>query len=135
MHHTVQPFVNPRELFKAAELRALKTFARSKPWRGSIEERQGKFLALHAAFMIAHGLDWQLIFMPHEAASGFAIDDQRRTVTMAGKLSVITYLFAISQIRGVTVQQSARWSLSLFARIFKRSAEKLVLENGRIASR
>ena len=34
--------------FPPATLKAVKAFARSKPWRGTLEERQSKFRQLHA---------------------------------------------------------------------------------------
>jgi hypothetical protein len=43
--------------FKPAVLRAVRLFAKKKPWRGSVEERQEKFRWLDRALAEAYGVE------------------------------------------------------------------------------
>lgn len=120
--------VDPRKRFCPACLAALREFRRQKPWRGTVPERQQKFTELHAALCEAYGiipgppLEFVAIgeARPDQMGTG-GYDPRHGQVVLAGRLSVTTYLWAFARCRGLTVKDAFRWSLSLFARVFRRS--------------
>src|SRR5688572_23068258 len=92
---TVAEVLNPQKRFKPDVLRAVRAFARSKPWRGSVAERQDKFRMLNAALAAAYAIEPpQLVFGTDEAHSSGsscympAMD----TMMLRGRLSVVTFL-------------------------------------------
>ena len=121
-------YVDPDKKFCAGCLTAIREFRSSKPWRGTIDERQEKFRALHATLCETYGLTPAppLEFMaigearPDQFGTG-GFDPENNRVVVAGRLSVTTYLWSIARARGLAPQEAFRWSLSLFARMFPRS--------------
>jgi hypothetical protein len=120
--------VDPGKRFSAACLNAVREFRRAKPWRGTTEERMTKFRSLHVALCDTYGIvpPPELRFIgigeaaPEQIGTG-AFNAQLNTVAIAGRLSVASYLWAFGRARGLDVEESFRWSLSLFARMFPRS--------------
>lgn len=103
-------------------LRATRDFARSKPWRGSIDERKAKWQAFNKA------LAW-VCLIPEptltfgDVESGGPSDESayRRDVhniNLRGRLSVVTLLNLFAAALGFNGLERYRWSLNLFARCF-----------------
>jgi hypothetical protein len=122
---TVAEVLDPALTFRPAALRAVRTFARSKPWRGSIAARKEKFRRLNrdlaAAYTIAEP---RLVFAGVEAGTDSGASNYRpaaHAITLAGKLSVLTYLHEFAHARGADERQACRWSINLFAHCFPRS--------------
>ena len=80
--------------FRPSTLRAAKSFASSKPWRGSLNERQQKFQQLHAALRQIYNVNPTLIFLGDGTGDSGLSNFQARTnvITVCGRLSVITFL-------------------------------------------
>ena len=122
---TVAEVLDPAMTFKLAALRAMRAFARSKPWQGSIAQRKSKFRRLHRALADAYGIALpRLVFQNVEAdapsgASSYC--PATHTITLRGKLSVLTYLHEFAHARGADERQACRWSINLFRRCFPRS--------------
>jgi hypothetical protein len=117
---TVQEVLDPAMTFKPAALRAVRAFARSKPWRGTPEERREKFRALHVELCRVYGLTtkltmrvWRLCNFAHY------IPGEDRIVMP--RLSVVTYLHEFAHAKGADERQACRWSINLFRRCFPRS--------------
>jgi hypothetical protein len=117
--------LDPALTFKPAALRAVRAFARSRPWRGSIAARKGKFRRLNGALAAAYGSTRpRLVFAGVEADTSSGASSYRpatHTITLAGKLSVLTYLHEFAHARGADERQACRWSINLFRRSFPRS--------------
>lgn len=135
---TPSDLVDTTQRFNAPSVKATREFARSKPWRGSIEERKAKLVAYHAAISDAYGLNTRLAFeIPDKetssAASSYSVRDN--LITIRGKVSVITYLYLLACARGLGIRKSVTWTVSLFARFFPRSFERLEFGDGLLISR
>lgn len=126
---TVVECLDPDRKFKPAVLKAVRAFARSKPWRGTIDERCGKFRKLHLALATAYNCEpAKLIF-----AAPNDIDSTRScfvpvldTIILRGPLSVITYLHeAAHWLRRADEYEAVGWSINLFRRAFPRSFAQL----------
>ena len=129
--NVLQRLVNPNQRFNAAALEAVKAFARSKPWRGSIEERKAKFQAFHAALGDAYDVPRSLEFIDVEANTcSLASRIAPTSIQLHGKLSVITYVWLFCLAREMRQLDAARWTLSLFARFFPLSFSRCELRNG-----
>ena len=124
--------VNRNRRFSPQCMAAMRDFRRAKPWRGTLDERQAKFQALHDALCEAYGLVGALKPELRFIGMGDALPDQpgnggyhslENRIVVAGRLSVATYLWAFARARGMDGENAFRWSLSLFARIFPRSFE------------
>lgn len=119
---TVQDVLDENMTFRPAALRAVRAFARSKPWRGTIDERHWKFRALHRALCEAYGLDPQprLIFgNDHSTCSGSScFIPAANAIVLRGRLSVVTYLHEFAHARGMRERQACRWSINVFRRCF-----------------
>jgi len=117
--------------FSAGCMAAIRAFRSQKPWRGTLEERQAKVITLHAALCDAYGIEpvppLRFIAMgeigPDQQGTAGLINqpDGTRTLGVAGRLSVTSYLWGFARLRGLDAEESFRWSLSLFARVFPRS--------------
>ena len=120
---TVQEVLDPAVRFKPAALRAVRAFARSKPWRGTFAERWEKFITLRQALSEVYGIAPILEFWGeeggHSGSSCFV--PRRNTIILRGRLSVVTFLHEFAHARGADERQACRWSINLFRRCFPRS--------------
>jgi hypothetical protein len=117
--------------FPPATLRAVRAFAASKPWRGTFEERQAKFRQLHADYCRIYGINPTLNIegdgTGDSGGSGYC--PISHTITLVGKLSVITFMHEWGHIlRGHSEFEACRWSLRLFERCFPKSFARLQWE-------
>lgn len=123
---TVAEVLDDNAEYSADVLRAVKAYARSKPWRGTLEERIVKLQTLHAALCAAY--DRQPVLdvgrLTAADASAGAFDPANDIIYLGGKLSVVTYLHQFGHALGKTTRQACRWSLNLFRRCFPRSFER-----------
>jgi hypothetical protein len=122
---TVAEVLDPAMRFKPAALRAVRAFARSKPWGGTVSQRKGKFRRLNRELAAAYGIrqPW-LVFHNVEAGGPSGASSYRpatHTITLAGRLSVLTYLHEFAHARGADERRACRWSLNLFRRCFPRN--------------
>src|SRR5204863_9906705 len=101
---TVQEVLDPGLKFKPAALRAVRAIARSGPWRGSVARRKGKFRRLNRDLAAAYGVpEPRLAFRGVEAGAdsgGSSYRPAAHTITLAGRLSVVTYLHEFAHARG-----------------------------------
>lgn len=120
---TVASLLDPRTRVNPEAANALRTFRRSKPWRGSLGERVEKFQALHNAFCNAYGINptFEFIAMREgeetpQGDGGFDFHGNR--IVLLGKLSVVTFLHCWAKARGMDPRKCFSWSLSVFQRFF-----------------
>jgi hypothetical protein len=122
---TVAEVLDPAVKFKPATIQAVRAFARRRPWRGSIAARKEKFRRLNRDLAAAYGIvEPRLVFQNVEAGGSSGASSYRpstHTITLSGKLSVLTYLHEFAHARGADERQACRWSLNLFRRCFPRS--------------
>ena len=119
---SVEEILDETMTFNPAALRAVRAFARAKPWRGSLDDRHLKFRTVHAALSKAYGLDPQprLIFgNDHATCSGSScFIPSANAIVLRGRLSVVTYLHEFAHARGMNERGGCRWSINLFRRCF-----------------
>lgn len=122
---TVREVLAPSMTFKPAALQAVRAFARSRPWRGTIAERKDKFRRLNRALAAAYGIaEPRLVFVGVEAGTHSGASSYRpavHTITLTGNLSVLTFLHEFAHARGADERRACRWSINLFCRCFPRS--------------
>jgi hypothetical protein len=122
---TVPEVLDPAFRFKPAALRAVRAFARSKPWRGTLAQRKNKFRRLNRRLAAAYGIARpRLVFAGVAAGTPSGASNYRpasHTITLAGKLSVVTYLHEFGHARGFDERRTCCWSINLFRRCFPRS--------------
>lgn len=123
--------IDERVKVNAAAKAAIVAFRRSKPWRGDWSERGDKFAEFHRGMCEAYGLDALLVRdgMDQDVCSGgssFCVRNQ--TITLRGRLSVVTYLHMLCRARGMDHRGACRWSLSIFKRFFPLSFSRCRLE-------
>jgi hypothetical protein len=122
---TVQEVLDPPVRFKPAALRAVRAFARSRPWRGTLAERKAKFRRLNRALAAAYGIAVpRLVFRNVGAGMSSGASSYRpgsHAIALAGRLSVVTYLHEFAHARGADERRAVRWSVNLFRRVFPRS--------------
>ncbi|MCE9533964.1 MAG: hypothetical protein K8T89_23005 [Planctomycetes bacterium] len=114
---TVAEVLSDRRKYKPEALKALRAFRRSKPWRGTFNERREKFGKLHEELCRVYGLCTQLKFWARDVAYYSPGEDRINLPT----LSVVTYLHEFAHARGADERQACGWSINLFRRIFPRS--------------
>jgi hypothetical protein len=122
---TVQEALDPTLTFRPAALRAVESFARSKPWRGTLMERKAKLRRLHRQLTAAYSIREPRLVFGGVEAGGFSGASRyhhcSHTITLVGRLSVLTYLHEFAHARGHDERQACHWSLNLFRRCFPRS--------------
>ncbi|HLL87691.1 MAG TPA: hypothetical protein VK324_00145 [Tepidisphaeraceae bacterium] len=122
---SVQELLDDRMTFKPSALRAVRAFARARPWQGTLDDRHQKFRQLHNDLCAAYGLDPkpQLVFgNDHTTDSGSScFIPAMNTIVLRGRMSVVTYLHEFAHARGRNEREAARWSINLFRRCFPKS--------------
>ena len=135
MSRTPQEQIAASFTFQAGTIEAAKAFARTKPYRGTTEERRAKFKAFHQQLCAAHSVKVDLVFVAdnnqhqHSGSSCFVFANESvpiNTIALAGRLSVITYLtmFGVGIANG-NMNKAQRWAFNLFQRSFPKSFLKL----------
>ncbi|MGC4033116.1 MAG: hypothetical protein QM754_15545 [Tepidisphaeraceae bacterium] len=124
--------------FPPAAIDAMRRLARSRPWRGSAEERKQKLLALNAALAAAYGVPAPRVT--------FGLADERsdrscylpalQTIILRGRnLSVISFTHEwFHHLLGSSEHAVCGHSLALFKQCFPRSWARLRFE-GHMAQR
>ena len=125
--------------FRPSTLKAVRAFAASKPWRGSLGERWLKFQQLHANFCRIYGVEPSLVLDGDGTgdSGGSSFQPGANVITLTGRLSVITFLHEWGHVlKGHSEFEACRWSLRLFRRCFPKSWSRLRFEGhvARIAS-
>ena len=133
--------------FTEGMIQATKAFAKSKPWRGTLEERAEKFHTYHAAVAAENDLTHSLIVMeetlgdaPGTSTGAIVhVDDaglptHERTgklaIVLAKKLSVVTYLFLVAGALGYDRRKALKFAVNLFKQCFPLSFSACRLEGG-----
>lgn len=113
--------------------RAVKAFAKSKPFRGTTDERLDKFrrlgvllrdaMSLNEAPIIDYDVD------PHPTYGEFAgACRETNRIIISGKLSVVSYLHCYGRVAGMGCAEAQKWAVNLFARAFPRSMAGCVVD-------
>ena len=120
---TVAEVLDPPVRFRDATVMAVRQFAMSRPWRGTVEERKAKFLRLHRRLCAIYGKTTRLRFGPldGECSGGSCYSPHDDLIELSGKLSVTTYLHEFAHALGRGERGACRWSINLFRRCFPRS--------------
>ena len=123
---TVEGLINDRKVYSEAIIEATKELARSKPWQGTIAERQDKLRAYHVKLCAAYGIEIDLEFVgiADTVVGDVRFNAQLRRIQLIGKCSIINYLHAFTRARGTGKREAYAWSLNLFKRYFPRSFER-----------
>jgi hypothetical protein len=122
---TIAEILDDRKTFKPAALAAVRRFARSRPWRGTLAEKKAKFERLNQELAEAYGIACpRLIFRGVEdnptVGNGY-YRPAAHTIALIGKLSVVTYLHEFGHARGYDERKACRFSVNLFRRAFPQS--------------
>jgi hypothetical protein len=120
--------LGPPLKFPAETLRAIRAFASSKPWQGSFEERQVKFRQLHSDLRKIYGVNPSLVILGDGTgdSGGSSYCPMTNTITLVGRLSVITFLHEWGHVlKGRSEFEACRWSLRLFEKCFPKSWARL----------
>jgi hypothetical protein len=120
---TVAEVLDPPVRFRPSVSRAVRRFAKAKPFRGTTEERQQKFIALHADLCATCGKHTALSFGVLDGGDSGASYYQPAAdlIVLCGRLSVVTYLHEFAHALGRDERGAVRWSVNLFRASFPRS--------------
>ena len=110
---------------------AMRGFARSKPFRGTIEERKEKFRTFHAtmcaACEIEAAIDFNNVELEQSSVEGgsgvYRVEqDGPPVIVLSGKLSLATYLYLLGGLMGMESHaERMKWAANLFRKFFPRS--------------
>ena len=126
---TVVEVLDDQISFRPATLRAVHIFAKSNPWRGSLDQRKKKICKLNQSLAAACGIRIpELVFGRLDGSSSGRsyYEPGRHRIVLVGKLSVVTYLHEFAHARGMGEQGACRWSINLFRRCFPRQFSRLI---------
>ena len=125
---TVLEVLNPPVKFRADVVEAVKRFARSKPYRGSLDERGDKLIVLHRELCAIYGKQTSLTLANIDGgdSGGSLYRPATDSITVTGKLSVVTYLHEFAHALGRDERGAVRWSVNLFRLCFPRSFARCV---------
>lgn len=120
------PLINPTLKFKNATIQAMKEFKRSRPYHGSNEEIQSKYLALFTQLKRIYGSSTRIELRHSSGSSGGSyFSPLENKIVLSGRPSVVTFLHEFTHARGGGEYEATAWSVNLFIRIFPESIEKL----------
>ncbi|MDM8006902.1 MAG: hypothetical protein QUV05_12250 [Phycisphaerae bacterium] len=115
--------------FKPSVLKVMRSFQKSRPWSGSLEERKEKFIKLNRVLSAIYGVaEPRLAFGTINGNSSGTSYYRPSTheIVVEGRLSVVTYLHEFSHARAMGEREACRWSINLFRQVFPRQFERLV---------
>lgn len=118
---TVREVLNERLKFNPAALRSVRALKRSRPWTGTTAEKRAKFAALITDLSAAYELQTpRLVFGDDDEgdSGGSTYSPGSQTVTLRGRLSVVSALHEFAHHRGMGERAACRWSINLFGRVF-----------------
>lgn len=108
---------------------AVRRFARSRPWRGSLAERKTKFRAAIRRICRAAGIAPPRVRFDVDETTGSGASCYMvgaHTIVLRGRLSVITMLHEIAHaLHGKSEHIACTWSLAYFRACFPRSWRRL----------
>lgn len=116
--------------YRNETLVALRRFKRAAPWQGDLVARMIKFRKLHDELCFIYGIDYELCFDPsvvnNESSSQSNCNFVTRTITLHGKLSVLTFLHEWGHVlKGRSERLACIWSVNLFRKIFPDNFDRL----------
>ena len=126
---TVMEVIDDGMRFKATVLRAVRHFAESHPWRGSLDQRKEKFRGLNQSLAAAYGIsEPELAFGVIDGSSSGSSHyiPALHRITLVGKLSAVTYLHEFAHARGMGERGACTWSINLFRKVFPQQYARLV---------
>lgn len=118
----VSQVLDPSIEFDSQVVECIRRFARSKPWRGTLAERQDKFRRAHAELAAALN-----VIPPRLVIAGSDDSDSGRScyvpvldvIVLRGRLSVVSFLHEWGhRIHGRSEFEACRWSINLFRKCF-----------------
>lgn len=121
---TVREILRDGATFKPAALRAVRELARAKPWRGALRQRAKLFRRLNRQLAEAYSIRVPKLHFHCDGQGSSGASCYRpaeHSITLSGRLSVVTYLHEFGHARGMDERQAVRWSVNLFRRVFPRS--------------
>ena len=120
---TVAEVLDPTITFRPGVIAADRRAARSKLWRGSIQERKAKFQSLHDDLCRVYGKTTKLEYgiLDGSCSGSSHYRPSTDTITLSGRLSVVTFLHEFAHALGRDEFGACRWSINLFRRSFPRS--------------
>ena len=117
---SVAEVLDPSMKFRPGVIPAVRRFKASKPYRGSLDERKLKFAALHqdlcGIFAKTTILTFGVIDGSDSGSSSYCPGTD--SITLKGKLSVVTYLHEFAHALGRDERGACKWSVNLFKRTF-----------------
>lgn len=124
----LEDLVDGQMKFKAGTLRAVRAFAKSKPWQGTQQERIRKLKRLVRDLSRVYGIP-----RPYLDATGVNEGDSDasfyipvfHTITLRGRLSVLTLFFCFAHAMEKSDYQASRWAVNLFRKCFPQSWHRL----------
>jgi len=109
--------------YKPAALAAMRDFRRSKPFRGTPEERLEKVQNLYRALAAAYGVEVPTVV--HNPGAPDCYSPTLHRIRLSN-LSVVTALHEFGHALGKDEEQTCRWSINLFRRFFPRAYSRLI---------
>ena len=128
---SVAEVLDPVIRFRRSTATAARRFARSRPWRGSVEERAAKFSSLHAELcrLYEKRTTLRLDVLDGGCSGRSFYSPFADEIVLVGRLSVITFLHEVGHVLyGRSELKACRWSLQLFKKTFPRSFSGLLFE-------
>lgn len=117
---TVSEIIDDAMTFRPSTLEALTHFKNNCPWHGTRERRKKKFYRLHRELCRIYGKETKLIFgvLDSSSSGSSTYCPATDTITLRGKLSVVTFLHEWGHALGKDEREACRWSVNLFKRVF-----------------
>jgi len=127
---TAAEVLDPAMTFRPGVLAAVRRAARSKLWRGSLEKRKAKLQSLHDGLCCLYSKSTKLEFGVIDGSCSGSSYYRRSTdtISLSGKLSVVTFLHEFAHALGRDEFGACRWSINLFRRCFPRSYARTTCE-------
>jgi hypothetical protein len=120
---TVKEVLDPPVKFGKGTIEAVKALKEAEPYKGNVEERVTKLTNLHNKLCEVYQKHTKIEFKEikrgknaHSFTSCYS--PMSDTITMIGKLSIITYLHEFAHALGKTEFGAVRWSTNLFREVF-----------------
>jgi hypothetical protein len=121
---TVAEVLDPTMTFRPGVLSAVRAFRQAGAWRGKTSERIARYRTLNAALAACYGVPEPRLMVDTLDGTMSGASCYRRadhSITLRGRLSVVTFLHEFGHARGFDERKACRFSINLFRRVFPQS--------------
>lgn len=123
---TIEEILDDKIKYRPSTETAMEKFKKSRPWRGSVEERRKKFHDLNDDLSKAYGIAKPTLVFPRVFVPTSSAYFPNWNMIVMEDLTVLTFLHEFGHALGFDERKTCWWSTNLFRKFFPKQYEQLI---------